>query len=412
MPVEIVWYGERGIINALVVALRQSGVEAVKKLLTLVTWANGGRPEWIAHVTDAKLIVEVGLSQFGDPDLIVVCKTDDRTTYVVFLEAKIAGYADSAMSIAAGIRKNFNSSVNGQLSLKYRFAHAVSRWNGGPHALSEPQEVADAYQQAPGDGGLGDPQQTPRRLAKPAVLQILRENGLAGLHLAGFHFVVLTGDGETIFTPEFGGSELRPLFLDDVGGESWGDIARDGRVGWLGYSTIAESAEFRPFLGADYRQAVDTMIRPPPAEALRQDQAQRFQPIRTNSIEKKSKRQTKDTLNAIEAVAKERFGDRSVERGPGSISIMPFDRVLVKLVPRYRRSDDECLLLGIAASLGRQDRRETPYTEFYRIGVGPNARDFCMMELPPQIDRAVEIADGVFEILAEMLELDREGPEI
>jgi hypothetical protein len=412
MPVEIVWYGERGIINSLVLALKNAGIEAVKELLRTVKWANDASPDWIARVADAKLIVEIGASQFGDPDLIIVCGAGDQQPYAVFLEAKVAGYVDSAMSIADGIRKNFNSSINGQLSLKYRLAHALRHWQGGLRTVCELKQVAEAYQQAPSDGGLGDPQPTPRRLAKPEVLRILDESGLAGLDFDRCYFVALTRDRQTIFSPAFGTSEFRPFFLDEAGRETWGDPEMLARIGWLGYSAIGESARMCQFLGADYHQAVNTMMRPAIAEVLRLDQAREFQWIRTYAIEEHSTGHTRATLDAIEVLAKERFGSRSVKRETGSMSIRPFDRVLIKVVPRYRGSDEERLLLGTAESLGLQNLGGKPFDEFYRMGAGPNAQNFCMTELPQQMDEALETADGIFELLAEMLELDREHPEI
>jgi hypothetical protein len=413
MPVGVVWYGERGVINSLVLALDTA--EAVKELLHAVQRANAGdgagrdEPEWIERVQDVKFLVEIAASQFGNPDLIIICKTDDARPYVVFLEAKVAGYLDNAMSIRGGIRENFNSSINGQLSLKYRLSRALSCWNGPPATLSEPEDVADAYRQAPGDGGLGDPQLSPRRLAKSNVLQILYQNDLVGLSLDRFHYVALTRDVQPFFSRDFSESELRPLFLDGAGTETWNTPQTRARVGWLGYGTIA--ANLARYLGAEYNDAVATMMPAPVPQGLVQAQPQEFHAIRTYRIEKKSKRETKETLDAIEAVAKKRFGAMQVKREIGSTSIRPFDKVLVKLVPRYR-GQDEYLLLGLAASLGRQDWDEHHLDTLYRIGVGPSAQDFYLMKLPPQTDKAVEIADDIFEMLAEMLELDQENTEV
>lgn len=84
----VVWYGERGVVNALVTSLTRRDIESgVRKLLLGITWADGGHPTWIDHVTDVTLIVEVGLSEFGDPDLIVVCRTDDGQRFVAIVKA-------------------------------------------------------------------------------------------------------------------------------------------------------------------------------------------------------------------------------------------------------------------------------------------------------------------------------------
>ena len=93
--VDIVWYGERGVVNAMVAGLQRVGQRGVQAFLGAVQWADGSRPNWIEHIEDVCLIVEGGLGQFGDPDLIIVCRTASNETYSVFLEAKIIGYSTS-----------------------------------------------------------------------------------------------------------------------------------------------------------------------------------------------------------------------------------------------------------------------------------------------------------------------------
>ena len=94
LPVTI-WYGERGIVNSIVthVASQQNPGKTAGKLLDAVQWADSGKPVWMSQITDVNLIVEVGLADFGNPDLMIVCRTkgDDRP-YCVFVEAKAICY--------------------------------------------------------------------------------------------------------------------------------------------------------------------------------------------------------------------------------------------------------------------------------------------------------------------------------
>lgn len=60
-------------------------------------WADGATPAWIDEVTSVAFLVEVGLGDFGNPDLVLVCQTPDPLPYVVFVEAKVTTYLDSAM---------------------------------------------------------------------------------------------------------------------------------------------------------------------------------------------------------------------------------------------------------------------------------------------------------------------------
>src|SRR4051812_13358728 len=93
----IFWYGERGIINAVVAQISTSGdfVEAVRNLLKATRWGNGSAPFWIEDFSEAHLIVEIGLADFGDPDLLIICRTGSEMIHLVFLEAKAHSYTDS-----------------------------------------------------------------------------------------------------------------------------------------------------------------------------------------------------------------------------------------------------------------------------------------------------------------------------
>jgi hypothetical protein len=88
MRPEIIWYGERGIINALISHLRRAAVPSVGRLLDAVCWAGGTSPQWLKTTDSVNIIVEINLADFGVPDLILVCRTTSATTYVVFVEAK------------------------------------------------------------------------------------------------------------------------------------------------------------------------------------------------------------------------------------------------------------------------------------------------------------------------------------
>jgi hypothetical protein len=72
---ELIWYGERGIINSIVTHVHQSiagFVEEVKKLIGAIQWADEKPADWPIGITSAHAIVELGFGQFGDPDLIFI----------------------------------------------------------------------------------------------------------------------------------------------------------------------------------------------------------------------------------------------------------------------------------------------------------------------------------------------------
>jgi hypothetical protein len=86
---ELIWYGERGIINSILTHMQKSKagfVEEVKNLVKAIHWADEKPAAWVASITSAHAIVELGFGQFGDPDLILVCNTHQRQKYVIFLK--------------------------------------------------------------------------------------------------------------------------------------------------------------------------------------------------------------------------------------------------------------------------------------------------------------------------------------
>jgi hypothetical protein len=104
--VSVRWYGERGIVNAVVGCIQpaSSPVDAVRRLLGAIEWADGGRPAWIEEISDAAVFVERGFADFGNPDIVIV--TSGLTGLrCVFIEAKIGPYILSMRSNSTGMRE-------------------------------------------------------------------------------------------------------------------------------------------------------------------------------------------------------------------------------------------------------------------------------------------------------------------
>jgi len=119
---EVRWYGERGVMNALVTHLQRTSdpVESVRTFLSAVRWAEPRGSSWVNDFTQACLIVEIGLADFGNPDLMIDCHGPTGVR-CVFLESKIGMYLASMRPNHKGMQlPGFNSSINGQLSLKVR----------------------------------------------------------------------------------------------------------------------------------------------------------------------------------------------------------------------------------------------------------------------------------------------------
>ena len=388
----IIWYGERGILNALVFALEMESTKTVdrtRSLLKAIQWADHKTPSWIESVEDVNIIVEVGLADFGNPDLIFVLVSRDGTRRALFVEAKVGPYINSALSNQNGMtQKYFNSSINGQLSLRYRFAHALARWNGKSDEIGEPTALFHAYQKPPGIG-LGDKRNAHRHLLKRSVLDILREAGLASLPMEQCYFVALTWDEKPFFDEENvinKKNDLLPLLLDEEGCRIW-DKKRSS-FGWLGYEGLRSAVH----PGDSYDKTMRTMFNCSTSRSsvsMQGDYAS-WEKLQTTN-RKQFGPSTLKLLQAIEDTARERFGTLNINEGSSSITIEGKVRLSLAL---KKEAEEELIFLGISATEAPNDWCNYKLKP-YRIGV--NAQQFLVLPLPKESEAAIKIADSIFQ---------------
>lgn len=395
METRVISYGERGVVNALVTDLdrRDDPVAAVKQLLRAVVWAGGVCPAWVDDVASVLFVVEVGLAEFGEPDLIIVCRTRAGAVYPVFVEAKVVPYLASAMPNSGGMVEGFNSSINGQLSLKYRFSFGLADWVRGKPQVVEPRSLFDAYAHPPGMG-LGDFARQPRRLFKRTVLErILAKVGLQGVPADRCQFVALTWDREPFFAQQAVGRDLYPLFLTGDGQDAWSHVK--ARVGWLGYGLIVD--HLAP--GPAFRDALATMVAsavPAPADMAA---AGRMPPLTSYKLERFGAG-TWGLIEQLVASARERFGQEGVQLMTGSVSVFWGSKVILKLLPQ-EPGGDEHVLLGVSAVLQSGNWRDAPaWAGTFEIGSQP----FSVLRLPAAAEDAVRLAQGILDQVKERLE--------
>lgn len=397
--VSIAWYGERGVVNSLVIAIKEAEVPAVQALLGQVQWADNSQPAWLTNITSVAMVVEPGCSQFGDPDLILVLSTNDSQRYVVYFEAKVVTYAASAVSNDAGMNeKKFNSAINGQLSLRYRMSLALSQWNGTTD-LVEPTEIYNQYRRSNKEGGINERLKKPRHLRKKSVLTLLRNAGAHGIPLAHFYFLAVTSDHQLDFSTNMS-TEIRPLFLNRDGTDNWGQIA--ARVGWLGFSGI-DLTLLNELLAASYRQALGTMLGSAPrtSSSTPSPKPTRTAPMNTiNSynIEDNSSDATKNQLIAVQTAAQTLSSSWEIVKCNGSTSVMLSGKVIAKVVPQGFKTN-EFLMLGVSTIYERSVWNGHTLNGPELFGRGNQQQPFYWMELPTD-SNGVDIAEGILAELA------------
>ena len=284
---EVVGYSERGMVNELVHFIRtnENPVEMTRHLLSdclefvgdiVVDPGKGKGPNQapirsgvariLNKMDDVTFIVESSIAQFGDPDLVIVPKSKGKNLALFFIEAKVIDYEHSAKLCNDPMdmtQKGFNSTIIGQLSLRYRLSKALAHrsqdeWDAEKE-LVESKDIADAYENM--EGILRR-----RRLSKPANIQYLlpefrlTENNPKAWE-ESCYFIALTSDLEMPFTGEYAlirGKEplgyksseskkkMVPHYFSMMGSPCMDAIKR---TGWMGWSRIEKR-----FRGALKRQ--------------------------------------------------------------------------------------------------------------------------------------------------------------
>jgi hypothetical protein len=322
---EVISYGERGIINTVVAHMRRTK-QAVPKLLHHVTWGSGAAPSWLDTIAHSQLVVEMGLGDFGDPDLLIVCTTDHGDRYLVFVEAKVTSILDSMMTTSPSTtgpwgmaQAGFNSSLNGQLTLRYRFAMALAAWRGPGAAICESPAIFEQYRSALNDSQAKSPG---RRLTKDAVLRILAQLSVVGLPEEHCLYVALTWDTLAYAFVNRSGEiadEYRPLMLDATGGNRFGEMLP--RMGWLGYPDLERALGLEQ--NSEYQTAVKTMV-------------DSSEPSSSYYAEKKHGRWEALPLQIqrLSALLAEQIGTDRMEKLPGSFSLRDENGLTaVKIIP-------------------------------------------------------------------------------
>jgi hypothetical protein len=252
----VFWYGERGIVNSIVTHIdrQPDPAKAVLKMLGAVEWGGGAKPAWVPRISNAKLMVEIGLADFGNPDLIIVCRIEgDERPCCVFVEAKAICYQFSMGSNSSGMSPGFNSTINGQISLKYRFAKALGNPESSTNEIIEPESIFGAYKKR-----LRDYSQKPRHLRKPEVLQLLDALGLMSLPEDRCCYVALTWDDpdHAFLIDARVQADNLPLLLDENCKEAFDNVKP--RLGWLGYQNLEKALDL--YSNAEYIQACKSMF--------------------------------------------------------------------------------------------------------------------------------------------------------
>lgn len=225
------FYGERGIVNAIILDIyqkRNKVKDSLNRFFGEIKLMDRSVPPWKDKVKSCQWLMEPCLAEFGNPDFIAVIETESNQSYALFFEAKRDPYEKSSLRISADMlvldeetAKKYvgqASKLNVQLALRYRFIEAYLR-----EPTAEKIEEADA----------SNPDGRRRRLHKPIVTTTIKEMFSEVKEINQFYFIGMTNDP----------SKALP----------WGDIKKEyyppittieehsGRFGLLTYSDLEKN---------------------------------------------------------------------------------------------------------------------------------------------------------------------------
>ena len=105
MSREIMFYGEKGILNSIILDI-QGDIAKQKQFLRSIILADKSKLNWVDNVYTVKYFMGPYLDQFGSPDMIMEAITINDDKYVLFVNAKLTPYHESALSMEQIENKN------------------------------------------------------------------------------------------------------------------------------------------------------------------------------------------------------------------------------------------------------------------------------------------------------------------
>lgn len=367
-------YGERGIVNALVLDIHNN-IQLIRQVLGAVKLGDGRGFDWLDKIKEVDFWIEPSFGQFGNPDLIAICRNERNEKYVVFFEAKIVRYEDSAVPLAAQFFQGINSRVNAQLTLKYRFVQALTNSRNKGGIIKETPNMTHAYAQL----HMDDKQKDHRKLANSYVVSFCKA---MQQNCKGVFYIALTADDITAAIDRFP-SELLPAVFDDHANDIW-DIEKS-KFGILTYGQIEKILPTHGMFAAtkkvvipDFKPASVAMG----VQKLRTKNWKEFSAA-TKELGAIMHRLIMDTAielyDANQQIIKHyKYAGSDSYKGPGGNTI-------IKIIP-YKTQTGESIFITVKDSIVRAAEAVDYFNQGpFRVGVGVNARTFYGRSFDPGI---------------------------
>ena len=370
----LILYGERGIVNALVLDIHND-IRLTRQVLEAIKLGDGRGLEWVDKVKEVDFWIEPSFGQFGNPDLIAICRTNENEKYVVFFEAKTVRYEDSAVPLSAQYFQGINSRVNAQLTLKYRFVQALTQGGNAGGVIKESPNMTHAYTQL----HMDDKQKSHRQLANSYIVSCCSE---ILQNCKGYYYVALTADEIDASIDRFL-PELLPAVFDKNANDIW-DIEKS-KFGILTYGQVEKIlpthgmfATTKKVVIPDFKPASVALD----VQRLRTKNWKEFSAA-TKELGSILHRLIMDTAielyGANQQIIKHyKYAGSDSYKGPGGNTV-------IKIIP-YKTQNGESIFITVKDSIVRA-AEAVDYFEHgpFRVGIGVNSRMFYGHSFDPGV---------------------------
>jgi len=122
---KIVAHDEDSLGNLLFCEVERHG--KIVPLVNKIRWRNHSTCPF--RIASAELHQQVNLSEFGQPDAVILVNDDKGAVHIIIIEAKLHSYVKACRENLSDFKFNWNnkSKLNNQLTLRYRFLRALPR---------------------------------------------------------------------------------------------------------------------------------------------------------------------------------------------------------------------------------------------------------------------------------------------
>jgi hypothetical protein len=172
---------------------------------------------------------DFGNAGWGHPDVVISMKVkgqNDRKIF--FIEAKRDKFEKECKNKEKRGENGFNSSLNGQIELRYCFTRALIEWNNPEQQIEDPDWILETE--------YDKDRNSKKRLLKkgPVLDEVIKEYHLKTI-FENYYYIALTQDTTNPLNNL--SNDIQPELFDTIGHDCWNALIQK-QIGWFNFGKI------------------------------------------------------------------------------------------------------------------------------------------------------------------------------